>query len=106
MDGELCLNAEKPIDTFWYDIEPSYVRGRRKKNNNLDRIEFGMMDNRGYGLKISQRDGVYYCKMAAMPSSDAKGATFATLITECKSGIDIASYSHFQPRSRHSSRLD
>ena len=45
-------------------------------------------------------------EMAAMPSSDAKGATFATLVTECKSGIDIASYSHFQPRSRHSSRLD
>ena len=62
------MNAEKPIDTFWYDIEPSYVRGRRTKNNNLDRIEFGMMDNRGYGLTISQRGGEYYCVMAAMPS--------------------------------------
>ena len=67
-DGQLCLNADMPIDTFWFDIEPSYVRSRRKKKNNLDRIEFGMMDNRGYGLKISQRNGVYYCKMAAMPN--------------------------------------
>ena len=70
--GEL---GTPPIHTFWFDVEPSYVRKRRKKGNVLDRVEFGIMDPRGYGLNISQRNGTYYCSMAAMPAAQRQEFT-------------------------------
>lgn len=44
------------------------AQARRKKGKNLDRIEFGMLDGRGYGLSVVKRDGEYYATMAAMPA--------------------------------------
>lgn len=34
------------IEQYWYDIEPSYTAKRRKKDNQSDRVEFGLPPSR------------------------------------------------------------
>jgi hypothetical protein len=46
-----CLTG---IDSYWLDLEPSYIKSARKKGRLHDRDEFGYWDNKAYGFAVKK----------------------------------------------------
>jgi hypothetical protein len=68
------LNPSAPIDAYWLDIDPEYVKATREKGQLHDRCELNLIDRTiAYGHSVSEpkdASGVTYfeVKFVALPS--------------------------------------
>lgn len=49
-----ALDAKKPVDVYWLDIDPAYVAAARKKGVTTDRVDVRKQENMGWGLMTCQ----------------------------------------------------
>jgi len=57
------------VDSYWLDLDPSYKKRARAWGRTHDRDEFGMMDRRGYGLRVLSSHAKYLIvSMAQLPN--------------------------------------
>ena len=97
------FDTNDPIDYYWYDNAPDFVKKRRKKGILTDRIEMSSFEKTGFGLSIDDKkaaaEGVVIAKMVAMPDSVFAGASkvdgpFGLLtpgefrLEHCEDGVD------------------
>ena len=72
------FDTDDPLDYFWYDNAPDFVKKRRKQGVLSDRIEMTGFEKKGFGLSINDNrastEGVVIAKMVAMPDSVFVGA--------------------------------
>jgi Domain of unknown function (DUF4833) len=65
------LKAEKPIDAYWLDQDPEYVKAARASGKQDDRVELGMFESKlAYGLswtEVKDKPGRYKLNMVAVP---------------------------------------
>jgi len=63
------LAPENPVDVYWLDIDPEYVRANRKKGKLDDRVELGSLEKSlAYGVSsnnIPGKPGHYEIKLVA-----------------------------------------
>jgi len=66
-----ALDAAKPIDVYWLDIDPEYVAAARKKGIQTDRNELNMIEKQfAYGVGFEPVQGKsdhYNLKLVALP---------------------------------------
>lgn len=67
-DGK--LDADTPMDVYWLDIDPEYIKANRKKGKNDDRVDLGMIEKKmAYGLSASETaagSGEFNIKLVAL----------------------------------------
>ena len=72
------FDTDDPLDYYWYDNAPDFVKKRRKQGVLSDRIEMTGFEKKGFGLSINDNrastEGVVIAKMVAMPDSVFVGA--------------------------------
>jgi hypothetical protein len=51
--GDYRLATKEPIEQFWFDIEPSYVKKHRKKKTRDDAVKMNFLEKSGFGLTVS-----------------------------------------------------
>jgi len=75
------LDPKKPIDVYWLDIDPDYVKAARKAGRNHDRQELSYIDTTmAYGATpelLANKKGVksiYKLKLVALPDRDVSMA--------------------------------
>ena len=65
------LRKDKPMDVYFWDLEPSYVAKNRKKGKMHDRGELNMIErNLAYGVTcepIKGEEGAYSMALVALP---------------------------------------
>lgn len=97
------FDTNDPLDYYWYDNAPDFVKKRRKKGVLSDRIEMSVFEKTGFGLSIDDKraaaEGVVIAKMVAMPDSVFAGASdvdgpFGSLVPgefrleNCEDGVE------------------
>jgi len=65
------LKKSKPIDVYWLDIDPEYVKANRAKGIQTDRCELNYIDTTmAYGLSFEESkktSGEYIIKLVSVP---------------------------------------
>lgn len=64
------LNAEKPVDVYWQDIDPAYVAANRKAGKMDDRSDLNMIESQfayGVSTKPAAKAGEYEVHLVALP---------------------------------------
>jgi len=87
-DGK--LNAAKPVEVYWLDIDPEYVAAARKKGVQSDRVDLNAIERQfAYGVSAEPIQGAaagrYNLKLVALPERpvtmylDAEGKLHGTI---------------------------
>jgi len=71
LDGNGKLDKDKPVEVYWLDIDPEYVKKNRAKGINSDRSELNMVERQfAYGISweaVSGEENAYRLKLVALP---------------------------------------
>jgi hypothetical protein len=88
-DKSGALDAQKPVEVYWLDIDPEYVAAARKKGNQSDRNELNAIEKQfAYGVSfepVAGQAGKYNLKLVALAERpvtmyiDAQGKLHATI---------------------------
>jgi len=64
------LNSKSPLDVYWLDIDPEYVKKARAKGKQDDREDLNMFEKQfAYGIKVEATgDGAYKISLVALPA--------------------------------------
>ena len=83
------LDSKNPLQVYWLDIDPEYVKAARRKGKMHDREELGSIEKRmAYGFSsegISGNPSVYRIKLVAFPQReitlylDSQGRAYALM---------------------------
>lgn len=72
MKAGSTIDAKKPVDVYWLDIDPEYVKANRKKGIQTDRSDLNMIENKmAYGISceaVSGKAETYFCRLVALSS--------------------------------------
>jgi hypothetical protein len=65
------FKREKPVDGYWLDIEPSFIKSHKKKGKTTDRAELNSIEKKlayGYKCELLEGENALNLQLVSLPS--------------------------------------